>query len=124
MSSGYLPASTIYAKIFTPRVQAENNCIDMNTGSPQYHKFRSAMHANLLFEAVDPLLRSHLITHPDYRNLVDPAMQHEWNVEKILAALSMLELEPAYAQIKKSTRPRGSRSKQSSQGAKQRNRCA
>ena len=30
-----------------------------------------------------------------------PYKQHEWNVEKILAALSVLELEPAYAQSKR-----------------------
>ena len=73
----------------------------MKTGTTEYHKFWSAMHANLLFEAVDPLLRSHLIMHPDYRDLVHPAKQHKWNVEKILAALSVLELEPAYAQSKR-----------------------
>ena len=73
----------------------------MKTGTTEYHKFRSAMHANLLFEAVDPLLRSHLIMHPDYRYLVHPAKQHEWNVKKILTALSVLELEPAYAQSKR-----------------------
>ena len=84
LTSGYLPASTVYAKIFTPRVQAENNCSEMKTGTAEYHKFRSAMHANLLFEAVYPLLRSHLIMHPDYRGLVLPDKQHEWNVEKFL----------------------------------------
>ena len=87
-------------KRFTPRVQAENCCSEMNTGTPEYHKFHSAMHANLLFEAVHPPLRSHLIMHLDYRDLVHPAKQHEWNVEKVLAALSVLELEPAYSQSK------------------------
>ena len=77
MTSGYLPASTVYAQIFTPRVQAENNCTEMKTGIPEYHKFCSAMHANLLFEAVDPLLRSRLIMHPDYGGRGDPSKQHE-----------------------------------------------
>jgi hypothetical protein len=87
MTSGYLPASTVYTKIFTPRVQAENNCTEMKTGTAEYHEFRSAMHANPLFEAVDPL-RSHLIMHPDFRGMVDPAKQHAWNVEKMLAPRS------------------------------------
>ena len=71
LTSGYPPASTIYAKVFTPRVQAKNNCPEIETGTPKLYKLRSAMHVNLLFEAMDPFLR--FIMHPDYRQLVNPS---------------------------------------------------